>query len=34
MGEQTVLGKFIFGAFYMGTKDQVMQGRKLMVKRF
>ena len=34
MGEQTFLGKIFFEMFYMGTNDQIMQGRKLMIKRF
>ena len=33
MGEQTF--EQMFGEmFYMGTNDQIMQGRELMVKRF
>ena len=34
MGEQTFLGNFFGGMFYMGTNDQIIQGGKLMVKRF
>ena len=34
MGEQTFFGKSFWGMFYMGTKDQIMQGGKLMVKKF
>ena len=26
MGEQTFLGKFMGGLFYMGSNDQIMQG--------
>ena len=34
MGEQTFLGNFFGGMFYIGTNDQIIQGGKLMVKRF
>ena len=34
MGEETFLGKFFLGMFYMENNDQIMQGRKLIVKRF
>ena len=34
MGEQPFLGNFLGGMFYIRTKDQIMQGGKLMVKRF
>ena len=33
IGEQTFLGKFFWDVF-MGTNDQIMQGGKLMLKRF
>ena len=28
MGEQTFLGKFMGGLFYMGSNDQILQGEK------
>ena len=28
MGEQTFFGKFMGGLFYMGSDDQIMQGRR------
>ena len=38
MGKQSILEIFFFffggGGVYMGTNDQIMQGGKLMVKRF
>ena len=34
IGEQFFLVKFMGGIFYIGTNDQIMQGGKLMVKRF
>ena len=38
MGKQSILEIFFFfwggGGGYMGTNDQIMQGGKLMVKRF
>ena len=33
MGEKLLWVKFL-DMFYMGTNDQIMQGGKLMVKRF
>ena len=32
--ERNFLGQFFFGMFYIETNDQIMQGWKLMVKRF
>ena len=34
MGEETFLGKLFWGMFYMENNDQIMQGRKLIAKRF
>ena len=33
-GGANFFGKIYGGMFYMGTNDQIMQGGKLMVKRF
>ena len=33
-GGRNLSGQIYGGMFYMGTNDQIMQGRKLMVKRF
>ena len=33
-GGANFFGQFFFEMFYMGTNDQIMQGRKLMIKRF
>ena len=33
-GGANLFGQFFWGMFYMGTNYQIMQGRKLMVKRF
>ena len=33
-GGTIFFGQFFWGMFYMRTKDQIMQGGKLMVKRF
>ena len=33
-GVATIFGQIYGGLFYMGTNDQIMQGEKLMVKRF
>ena len=33
-GRKNFLGQISWGMFYMGTNDQIMQGGKLMVKRF
>ena len=32
--EQTFFGQIVGGMFYMRANDQIMQGGKLMVKRF
>ena len=33
-GGTNFFGQIYGGTFYMGTNDQIMQGEKLMVKRF
>ena len=33
-GETNFFGQIFWGMFYMGTNDQTLQRRELMVKRF
>ena len=33
-GRTNYSGQIFRGMFYMGTNDQIMQGKKLMVKKF